>query len=108
LEGVLRDSKAAPNQLPRLAIALEAVYNHLGPAERSGRASAIADALVAAFRTPKNHPVAVSQLSEALATLCAHLDRPGAVRTADAPLAVLDDPDVQPGASGPIPATHQD
>jgi hypothetical protein len=108
LEGVLRDSKAAPNQLSRLATALAAVYSHLGPEERSGRASAVADALVAALGSPRNHPGTVSQLSEALATLCAHLDRPGAVRTADALLAVLDVPNVQPGASGPIRATHLD
>jgi hypothetical protein len=108
LEGVLRDPKAAPNELSRLAIALAAVYNHLGPAERSGRANTVAGALVAALRGPKHNPVTVSQLSEALGTLCAHLDRPGAVRTADALLAVLDDPNVQPGASGPILATHLD
>jgi hypothetical protein len=108
LEGVFRDSKAAPYQLSRLAIALAAVYNHLDLAERSGRANAVADVLVAALRSPKYNPMTVSQLAEALATLCAYLDRSGAVRTADALLAVLDDPNVQAGASGPIPATHLD
>jgi hypothetical protein len=95
LEDALRDSKAAPNKIGGLAIALAAVYNSLDPAERSGRANAVADTLVAALRRPKNDPTTISQLWEALATLCAHLNRPGAVRTADVLLAVLDDPNVQ-------------
>jgi hypothetical protein len=95
LEAALRDSKVAPNQIGSLATALSAVYNHLDPAERSGRANAVADTLVAALRNPRNDPWTTSQHWEALATLCAHLDRPGAVRTADILLAILDDPNVQ-------------
>jgi hypothetical protein len=108
LEDALRDSKDTPSKIGGLAMALSAVYNHLGPAERSGRASAVADTLVAALRKPKNDTWTISQLSEALATLCAHLDRPGAVKMADAVLAVLDDPNIQPDASGPILAPHLD
>jgi hypothetical protein len=94
LEDALRDSKDAPNELYRLAEALSAVYAHLDPAERSGRASAVADTLVAALRRPKNDLQMVAHLSEALAMLCAHLDRAGAVRVADALLAILGDPNV--------------
>jgi hypothetical protein len=95
LEAALRDSKTAPNQIGGLAIALSAVYNDLDPGERSGRANALADTLVAALRRPKNDPWTTSQLWEGLVTLCVHLDRPGAVRTADVLLTVLDDPNVQ-------------
>jgi hypothetical protein len=95
LEGALRDSKTAPNQIGGLAIALSAVYTHLDPAERSGRANAVADTLVAALRRPRNDPATIVQLSEGLATLCVGLDGPGSVQSADALLAVLDDPNVQ-------------
>jgi hypothetical protein len=70
------------------------VYNHFGPAVRSGRANAVADALVTALRRPKNDLQMAAHLSEALAMLCAHLDRPGAVRVADTLLAILADPNV--------------
>jgi hypothetical protein len=96
LEDALRDSRTAPLQLTGLAMALSAVYDHLDPAERSARANAVVDALVAAFRKPNNEPWTISQLSRALATLCARRDRAGAVRAADALLAVLDGPNVQP------------
>jgi hypothetical protein len=95
LEDALRDSKTAPNAIGGLAIALSAVYDHLDPAERSGRANAVADTLVAALRKPRNDPATIVQLSEGLATLCAGPDGPGSVRSADALLAVLDDPNVQ-------------
>jgi hypothetical protein len=95
LEAALRDSKTAPDKIGGLAIALSAVYNHLDPAERSGRANALADTLVAALRKPKYDPWATSRVWEALARLGAHLDRPGAVRTADVLLAVLDGPNIQ-------------
>ena len=68
--------------------------NHLGPAERSERTNAVADALVATLRRPKNDGWAISKLSESLVALCAQLDRRGAVRAADALLVVLDGPNV--------------
>jgi hypothetical protein len=95
LEDALRDSQTARDKIGGLAVALSAVHNHLDPAERSGRANVVADTLVAALRRPRNDPATIVQLSEALATLCAPLDRPGAVRSADALLGVLDDPNVQ-------------
>src|SRR5262249_48899108 len=95
LEAALRDAKTAPNNIGGLAIALSAVYNHLDPAERSRRANAVADTLVAALRKPRSDPWTVSQLWEGIATLGAHLDRPGAVRTVDVLLAVLDERNAQ-------------
>jgi hypothetical protein len=108
LEGALQDPKAAPNQVYGPAIALSAVDDHLDPTERDARASAAADALVAALRKPKTNWFTVFQLSDALVTLCAPLGRPGAVRTADALLALLDDPNVQLDASTLIPGAYQD
>jgi hypothetical protein len=71
------------------------VYNHLDPAERSRRANAVLDTLVAPRPRPRKGSLPTIRFSQALATLCAHLDRPGDVRIADALLAVLDDPNVQ-------------
>jgi hypothetical protein len=92
LEVVLQDSKTAPNEIAGFAIALSAVYTHLDPAERRGRANAVADLLVAALRRPKKGPATTPLLLEALATTCAHQDRPGTVRVANALFAILDDP----------------
>ena len=72
--------------------ALSAVCSHFDPAERGARAGAVADTVVAALRSPKNDPQVITHLSEALATLCAHLDRPSAVRVANALLGILDGP----------------
>jgi hypothetical protein len=91
LEGALRDAKTAPHEIYDLAIALSAVYNHLDPAERSARANVIADTFVAALRRSWNNPPVSAHPPEALATPCALLDRPGAVRVADALLGTLDD-----------------
>jgi hypothetical protein len=91
LEDALRDA-ISPNEIADLAPALSAVYSHLDPAERRRRASAVADALVAALRRPKNEPRAMSRLSDALVTMCAHFDQPSAVRVANSLLAILDDP----------------
>jgi hypothetical protein len=96
LEVTLPNAKAAPGKLAGLGLALSAVYNHLEPAERSRRANAVLDTLVAARRRPRFDSLVNIQISGALTTLCAHLDRPGDVRIADALLAVLDDPNVQP------------
>jgi hypothetical protein len=95
LEDVLPNAKAAPSKISGLGMALSAVYNHLDPAERSRRANAVLETLVAARRRPRRDSLATVVLSEALATLCAHLDRPGDVRIGDALLAVLDDPNVE-------------
>jgi hypothetical protein len=92
LEDALGDSKTAPNEIAGLAIALSAVYTHLDPAERRGRANAVVDILVAALRRPRTEPFTISKLSEALSATCAHQDRPGAVRVANALLAILDGP----------------
>jgi hypothetical protein len=108
LEEALRDSKSQSYDMAVLASALSAVYSHLDPAERSRRANSAADYLVAAVRQPRKNAVTASQLSTALATLCAHQDRRGVVRTADALFDVLDDPSIQPVATGLIPATHLD
>jgi hypothetical protein len=94
LEDALRDSETTPHEIYGLAIALSAVDNHLDPAERSARANVIADALVAVLRRSKSNPLMIAYPPEALATPFAHLDRPGAVRVADALLAILDDPNV--------------
>jgi tRNA A-37 threonylcarbamoyl transferase component Bud32 len=96
LEDALPKSKTAPIRIYGLGTALAAVYNHLSPAERSRRANAVLDALVAARRRPRYDSLATMQLSAPLTTLCEHLDGPGDVRIADALLAVLDDPNVQP------------
>jgi hypothetical protein len=92
LEDVLRDSKAAPREIAGLAIALSAVYTDLDPAERRTRASVVADAVIAALQSPRNDLQIMRHLSDALATLGAHLDRPDAVRVANALLAILDGP----------------
>ena len=90
LEDAFRDSIAPPIKIYSLGMPLAEVYNHLDPVERRGRANAVADLLAAALRKPKKGPIATSKISEALATTCAHLDRPGAVRIPDVLLAVLD------------------
>ena len=74
LEDGLRDSKTTANESVGLVLALSAVYNRLDPAERSGRANAVADILVATLRKPTN-TVAAYRLSDALAKMCAYLDR---------------------------------
>jgi hypothetical protein len=68
------------------------VYTHLDAAERRERANAVADILIAALRKPGNASLTISKLSQSLATLYAHDDRPGAVRVANTLLAILDDP----------------
>jgi hypothetical protein len=104
LEDAIRDAtpKSPPSELGPLAEALAAVYAHLGPAERTERATAVVDGLLASLRRPNNDIQTILYLSEALATLCAHLDRHGTVRVADALLTVMGDTNVQPGLSGPI------
>jgi tRNA A-37 threonylcarbamoyl transferase component Bud32 len=84
-----------PLELDYLAKALAAVYGHLGPAERSRRRNAVAEALIAALRRPGTDVGNLVVLSEALAALCVDLDRPGAIRMADAFLTVLGEPDVR-------------
>jgi hypothetical protein len=96
LEDAFRDSMAAPTKIYRLGMALAAVYNHLDPAERSVHVNAAVDTLVAARRRPRNDSLTTLQLTGELATLCATLDRPDDFRMADALLAALDDPNVQP------------
>jgi hypothetical protein len=96
LEDTLSNAKAAPSKIYGLGMALAALYNHLDPAERSRRANAVLDTLVAARQRPRYDSVVTVQLSGELTTFCAHLDRAGDVRIADALLAVLDDPNVQP------------
>jgi hypothetical protein len=96
LEDAFRDSIAAPTKIYRLGMALPEVYNHLDPAERSRRANAVVDTLVAARRRPRNDSLTTLQLTGELATLCEILDRPNDFRIADVLLAVLDDPKVQP------------
>jgi hypothetical protein len=94
LEAAFRDAKDHRERY-RLAEALAAVYGPLDPAERAARGNAVADVLVAALRRHRNEVGTITQLSEALAKLSVHLDRPGAARVADALFTVLDDPDVQ-------------
>jgi hypothetical protein len=108
LEGALRDSKATPHELCRLAIALSAVYDHLGPAERSARANVVPDALVTALRRQPNDLQMKLDLSEAPPTLFAYLDRTGALRTADAVIAVLDDPNAPASTLVPLLDVHPD
>src|SRR5262249_58982202 len=96
------------HELFPLATALAAVYAHLGPAERTERATAVADSLLEALRRPNNDIRTILFLSEALASLCAHLDRPGTARVADALLTALGDTNVQPGVSAPILVPHLD
>jgi hypothetical protein len=93
LEKAFRDANAANHEHQRLAEVLAAVYAHLDPAERATRANAVADALLAAL--PRNDVPTSAQLSQALAALCVHLDRPGVVRVADALLTVLGEPEVR-------------
>jgi hypothetical protein len=92
LENALRDPKAVPDDIAGLASALSAVYTHLDAAERRGRADAVADVVVTTFRKPKNAPFTIAKLADSLAATCALQDRPGAVRVANALLAILDDP----------------
>jgi hypothetical protein len=92
LEIAFRDSNVAMMEQSSLAQALAAVYGHLGPAERARRTNAVADALIAVLRRPAPDIGALGVLSEALTALCLNLDRPGAVRTADALLTVLGEP----------------
>jgi hypothetical protein len=106
LEEALRDYKAGPTELCSLAIALSAVHDHLPPAERSARAGLVPDTLVAVFRKQRDHLQMMLLLSEAPATLFAHLDRPCALRTADALLAVLDDPNTPPNMPVLVPGTN--
>jgi len=108
LDGALRDPKVATHEIFALALVLSAVYDHLDPTERLRHANAGADALVAALRNARNQTVTSFRLSQALATMSAHLDQPGVVRIADALFVLMDDSNVQPGASGPIPSTHLD
>jgi hypothetical protein len=108
LEGMLRDPKAAPNQVIGPARALSAVCDHLDPAERDAHANAAADAVVAALQKPRNNWIVVAELSETLVTLYAPLGRPGAVRTADALLVLLDDPNLQLDESLVVIGKYQD
>jgi hypothetical protein len=96
LEEALRDSKTDPKDLCRLAFALSAVSDHLPPAERSARAALVPDTLVAVLQKQRDQYQIMVLLSEAPATLFANLDRPCVLRTADALLAVLGDPNTQP------------
>jgi hypothetical protein len=96
LEGALRDSIAPPTRIYGLGMALAVVYNHLDPAERSRRANAVLDTLVAARRRPRNDSTTTSVVTGELTRLCENLDRPNDLRIADALLAVLDDPNVEP------------
>src|SRR5262249_40505918 len=95
LEDAIRDARTTPIELYMLANALAAVYAHLGPAERAERATIAADALLAALRRSVHAGPTIILLSDARAALCVHLDRAGAVRVADALLAVWGDPDVR-------------
>jgi hypothetical protein len=95
LEDAFRDSKAT-TKVSGLGMALAVVYNHLEPAERSGRANAVVDTILAELRSPRIDSQAPNPLSEVLTTLCATLDRANDVRIADALLAVLDVPNIQP------------
>jgi hypothetical protein len=95
LEVASRDAIDDSREFYRLVDALAAVYGPLDLAERAARGNAVADALIAALRSPKNQLGTIYQLSRALAVLCVHLDRPGAVRVADALFTMLGDPYVQ-------------
>jgi hypothetical protein len=108
LEGAIRDSKTTPNELCRLAIALAAVSNYLSPTERNTQANVVADTLLTALRRQPNSLEMKLHVGEAPATLFAHLDRSGTLRTADAILAVLDDPNVQANLPVPLAGVHQD
>jgi hypothetical protein len=63
LEDAFRDSIAPPTRIYGLGMALAAVYNHLDPAERSRRANAVVDSLVAARRKPRNDFLTTSQFN---------------------------------------------
>ncbi|HJZ57583.1 MAG TPA: hypothetical protein VKE74_21620, partial [Gemmataceae bacterium] len=95
LENAFRDANPAMSEYHSLVEALVAVYGHLGPAERVTRANAVADPLIAALRVPGNGVTTIIPLSVALSALCVHLDRPGAVRVADAFLTALGEPEVR-------------
>jgi hypothetical protein len=94
LGDALRDAKAEPYELSRLAEALTAVCSQLDPAEGEARINRAVDILVARFRRPRNALSTSASLTEALATLCLRLDRNGLARVADTLFAALGDPDV--------------
>jgi hypothetical protein len=95
LEDAFRDSVAS-TKVFGLGMGLAALYNFLDPAERSRRANAVLNTLVAALRSPRNDSWTTIPLMGEVAGLCANLDRPNDMRIADALLAVLDVPNVQP------------
>jgi hypothetical protein len=96
LENAFRDADVAMKEHHSLAEALAAVYGHLGPAERVRRTNAVADALIAALRRPGIDVPTLRLQSVTLAALSLNLDRPGAVRVADALLTVWGENDVRP------------
>jgi hypothetical protein len=96
LENAFRDADVAKTEHHSLAEALAAVYGHLGPAERVRRTNAVADALITALRRPGTDIQTVRHMSRALAALCLNLDRPGAVRVADALFTGWGEHDVRP------------
>ena len=95
LENAFRAADGAMMTQTNLANALAAVYRHLGQSERVRRTNAVADALIAALRRPATDVGALELSSERVLALCLNLDRPGAVRTADALLTVWGEPHVR-------------
>jgi hypothetical protein len=96
LENAFRDADVAKTEHHSLAEALAAVYGHLGPAERVRRTNAVADALIAALRRPGTSVLTLRHQSVSLAALSLNLERPGAVRVAEALLTVWGEHDVRP------------
>jgi hypothetical protein len=94
LGDALRDAKAEPYELSRLAEALTAVCSRLDPAEGEAHINRAVDILVARLRKPRNALHTSASLTEALATLCLRLDRNGLARAADTLFAALGDPDL--------------
>jgi hypothetical protein len=96
LENAFKNVDIAMKERCSLAEALAAVYSHLGPAERVRRANAVADDLIAALQRPETTVPTLRHQSATLAALSLNLDRPGAVRVADALLTVWGEHDVRP------------
>jgi tRNA A-37 threonylcarbamoyl transferase component Bud32 len=88
LQNAFRNTDVSTEQ-HSLALALAEVCGHLAPTERVRRTNAVADAVIAALWRPGTDDLTLRLLSEALAALSLNLDRPGAVRIADALLTVL-------------------
>jgi len=108
LDGALRDPKLASHEIFALVRALSALYAYLDPTERLRHANASADTLVAVLRNHRNEVITSSALSQALATMSTHMDRPAVVSIADTVFALMDDSNIQPGGPGSTPFPQLD